>query len=402
MKTLRRKVSSITLAAALLSLAMTGLAAEDDEDNEDGSGLEAEFVLDNEFFVALQDEDGDQSTVSSEIELELGVDFEELFGWSGWEAGFIAKANRGDAVASASGETLPFSGAADDRGEELEELWIQKNFASGRAQLLVGKLAAENDFDVRETADVFVNGGFEEGPELAELGEDGGAVVPLPGLGARLNLALAEDWVFRVAVVEGEIEEADPDLPADAGYFYITELDWSPFSSSEARLGLGAWHHTGDFQRLIGEADEEEAGQPFKSGTSGYYLFAEGPLYESPNDPDLVISAFARIGFADDEVAAFDSHQSVGLVVSGLIPGRTDDLLGFGVTSITNGSDYRRASRLEGDAISGRETAIELTYLVQATDWLIVQPTLQCAINRDGDPDEDRACAAGLGLTLEF
>ncbi len=395
MKILRRKTGVIALVAVFLSLAVTGLAAEEDEDD---SALEAELVVDNELFVGLQDEEGDQSTWSSEIELALGVDFGALFGWSGWEAGFIAKANRGDALASASGETLVFSGAADERGEEIEELWIQKNFAAGRAQLLMGKLAAENDFDVRETADVFVNGGFEEGPELAELGEDGGAVVPLPGLGARLNLALAEDLTFRVAAVEGETEEVDPARPADAGYFYIAELDWSPFSSSEARLGLGAWQHTGEFQRLVEAADED----PFKNGASGYYMFAEGPLYESQTNPDLVIAAFARMGFTDDAVAAFDSHQSAGLVVSGLIPGRADDQLGFGLTSITNGPNYRRASRLEGDSISSRETAVELTYLLQATAWLIVQPTLQCALNRDGDPEEDRACAAGLGLTLEF
>ena len=391
------KILAVVALFGTLSGVVSLCVAEQGLDHEEGSSSEAEFVFDNEFFVGLQDDERDRTTWSSEIEVQLGIDFEALFDWPGWDASLVAKANRGDALAASSGETLAFSGAADDKGEVVEEIWLQKRFSDDRIGVLVGRYAAENEFDVRETADVFVNGGFEEGPELAETGEDGGAVVPLPGLGARLSLAVADGLDFRVAVVEGKTEAVDPDSPADEGHFYIAELDWSPFALSDARLGLGAWRHTGDFQRL--EADAES---PFESGVTGYYAFAEGSLYASAANPDLVVSAFARVGFTDDQVAAIDSHQSVGLVVAGLVPGRADDRLGLGVTSITNSAVYRRLSEIEGDPISARETAVELTYLVQATDWLIAQPTLQCAINRDGDPEQDRACAAGLGLTLEF
>lgn len=393
---LKRRLVLVTAFTTSLFIAVSCLAGEAPDQPGD-SALEAEFVFDNEFFIGLQGDEGERTTWSGEIELEFGLDFEALFGWSGWEAGMVAKANRGDPQAASSGETLAFSGAADDSGEFVEEIWLQKHFADDRVSFLVGRYAAENDFDVRETADVFVNGGFEEGPELAEAGEDGGAVVPLPGFGARLNLTIAEGLALRVAIVEGQTEEADPEAPAGEGYFHIAELDWHPFASHDARLGLGAWYHTGDFVRLLDAADEA-----FKSGVAGYYAFVEGPVYESRRNPDLVVSAFARIGMTDDQVAAIDQHQSVGLVVAGLIPGRGDDRVGLGVTSISFGSAYRQASALEGEPISGRETAVELTYLVQATDWLIVQPTLQCAIHRDGDPEADRACAAGLGLTLEF
>jgi porin len=386
----------IVALAAFLSVATAG-AAEQEMGSDNDAAIEAEFVFDNEFFVGLQSDEGERSTWSAEAEVALGLDFEALFGWSGWEAGLVAKANRGDALAASSGETLAFSGAADDRGELVEEIWLHKHFADDRVSFLIGRYAAENDFDVRDTADVFVNGGFEEGPELAEAGEDGGAVVPLPGFGARLNLAIRDDLAFRIAVVDGQTEEEDADAPADEGYFYIAELDWRPFASAEARLALGAWHHTGDFVRLL-----DDTAEAFKRGVSGYYAFAEGPVYESRRNRDLVISAFARVGVTDDQVAAIDAHQSVGLVVAGLISERPDDRLGLGVTSISFGSAYRQVSALEGEPITRRETAIELTYLVQATDWLIVQPTLQCAIHRDGDPGAGRACAAGLGLTLEF
>ncbi|MEE4295791.1 MAG: carbohydrate porin [Wenzhouxiangella sp.] len=389
-------LAPIAAFAAPLLFSAPALGGQD-LDQPDDSGLEAEFLIDNEFFVGLQGDEGDAATWSSELELELGLDFEAMLGWSGWAAGMVAKANRGDALAASSGETLAFSGAADDRGELVEELWLQKHFAKDRISFLLGRYAADNDFDVREAADVFVNAGFEEGPELAEAGGDGGAVVPLPGLGARLNLAITPGLAFRIAVIEGDTEEVDPDAPADEGYFYIAELDWSPSQSPETRVGLGVWHHTGDFQRLIEQADAS-----FKTGVSGYYAFAEGPIYHGRQNPDLVVSAFARIGLTDDEVAAIDSHRAIGLVVGGLIPQRADDRLGLGLTSISNSSDYRRASVLEGEPISDRETAIELTYIIQATDWLIVQPTLQCALNRDGDPEVARACAAGLGLRLEF
>jgi carbohydrate-selective porin OprB len=393
---LKRRLVLVAAFSASLIISGASVAGEGRDQTVD-SALEAEFVFDNEFFVGLQSDESDRATWSSEMEVELGLDFEALFGWSGWEAAVVAKANRGDALAASSGETLAFSGAADDRGEVVEEIWLQTHFAQDRASLLLGRYAAENDFDVREIADVFVNGGFEEGPELAEAGGDGGAVVPLPGFGARLNLVIGEGLAFRIAAVEGDTEEVDPDAPADEGYFYIAELGWSPFASSATRLGLGAWHHTGDFQRII-----EQTNRPFKSGVSGYYAFAEGPVFQGRQNPDLVVSAFARVGFTDDAVAAIDAHRAVGLVVAGLIPQRADDRLGLGLTSISNGSDARRASALEGESISRRETAIELTYLIRATDWLIVQPTLQCAIHRDGDPEEDQACAAGLGLTLEF
>jgi len=364
---------------------------------DDRDAYVLEFALENDFFAAFEREEADGATWSGEIEAALELDFESLWGWQGWEASMVAKANRGNALAAGSGEILPFSGAADDRGEELEELWLQKSLLDGKISILVGQFAAENDFDLRETAGVFVNGGFEEGPELAELGGDGGAVIPLPGLGGRLAVNLPSDFVIRVALVEGEIEDADPGESVDAGYFHIAELNWVPAATPGTRYGLGAWYHSGDFKRLAFESQD-----PFEQGATGYYMFAEGDLFQAKNASGTVVSGFVRVGFGDDGLSAIASHQSAGLTVAGLIPGRDEDILGLGVTSISNARAYREISAQDGEPLSHRETAVELTYQAQVAEDLSVQPTLQCVLNRDSDPEQDRVCAAGLRLAMEF
>ncbi len=385
------------LSTGLLSFAVAIPGDVNAETADDRETYVLELALENDFFGAFEREQADRATWSGEVELLLEVDFESLWGWRGWKAGVVGKANRGDALAAGSGEILPFSGAADDRGEELEELWLQKSLFDGQVSILVGQFAAENEFDVREKAGEFVNGGFEEGPELAELGGDGGAVTPLPGLGARLAISWSDDFEIRLALVEGETEDVDPEEPAGAGYFHIAELNWLPAATPGARYGLGAWYHSGDFQRL----DFESEGL-FEQGATGYYMFAEGDLFEAKNAPGTVVSGFVRVGFGDNGVSAIASHQSAGLTVTGLIRGRDNDVLGFGITSISNARAYRETSAQDGEPLSHRETAVELTYQAQLAEGLSVQPTVQCVFNRDSDPEQDRVCAAGLRLAMEF
>jgi porin len=385
------------LLTCLLCFAATSSAFAEDDTDLDRDPYSLELSMESDFFTSLEPDQDSGSSWSGEVEAVLEADFELLWGWRGWAASVVAKANRGDALAAASGEILPFSGAADDRGQELEEFWLQKDLLDGQVSILAGQYSAENEFDLRETAGIFVNGGFEEGPELAELGGDGGAVTPLPGLGARLAIRLPGDFTIRLALVEGEIEDADPEEPADAGYFHIAELNWRPESAPGARYGLGAWYHSGDFRRLDLNAD-----RAFEQGTSGYYAFAEGEIFRAPQAAGPVVSGFVRLGFADDGVSELASHQSAGLTVAGLIAGRDEDVLGLGVTSISNSQAYRSISAQEGEPLSDRETAVELTYQARLAEGVILQPSVQCVFNRNSDPEQDRVCAAGLRLALEI
>ena len=119
---------------------------------------------------------------------------------------------------------------------------------------------------------------------------------------------------------------------------------------------------------------------------------------------DRLLSGFLRVGFADSDVHQISRYFGAGLAWSGpmLASAEHEEQLGLAVASITNGNAFRRAYSSQDTTFERHETAIELTYRMQALPWLALQPDLQYIVNPGADPALDDAWVVGLRFELSW
>jgi len=106
------------------------------------------------------------------------------------------------------------------------------------------------------------------------------------------------------------------------------------------------------------------------------------------------VGLFARCGLADEKVNEVRSFWSVGAQYQGLLPGRDEDVLAFGVAQGLLSDD--------ADFTASHETAMELYYNVQVAPWLNVSPSVQVVLNPGGDEARGEAVVLSVRAQLAF
>ncbi len=102
------------------------------------------------------------------------------------------------------------------------------------------------------------------------------------------------------------------------------------------------------------------------------------------------------------ESIASVSTQVGGLVFSGLFPALENDELGLAVAVARNGSHFLDLQRQDVVPVTGTETTLELTYLLQIGKHLALQPDVQYVMRPGTDPMRKNALAAALRFELSY
>lgn len=280
----------------------------------------------------------------------------------------------------------------------LYELWAEQE--TRFAALRFGLYDLNSEFDAIEIAGLFLNPSHGIGADYAQSGANGPSIFPVTSLGGRLHVPIGRTSL-RFAALDGV--PGDPSHPKRTsirfdegdGALLAWELDraWE----SGLRTGLGAWHYTADTERTR-DAVLGTTGSLHR-GNTGYYAFAESPLWREV-DGEQGVSAYVRVGFANEHVNDFGSYVGAGAVYTGPIPGRDEDQLGFAVACARFSDDYLAAQRALGNDWRTSEIDLELTYRLPVADWLTLQPDVQYVLNPSGDPALRDAIAIGLRLEL--
>ncbi len=272
------------------------------------------------------------------------------------------------------------------------EFWYQQDLNED-VSLRFGLYDLNSEFDVVNTAGLFINSSHGIGAEYGQSGVAGPSIFPVTSLAARFDMAINDRNLLRYAILDGV--PGDPNDPGrttidlGGGDGVLHALEYNYTGSDAARFGIGGWLYSADFDRI-----EATASRPHDDGNGGIYGFVEAPVYRGKDGVSL--RGFLRYGVANDELNIFDSYLGAGVVVSGLLPSRPDDRFGLAVARAGIGAAWDRAA---GGA-DNHETSIELTYSMQVTDWLRVQPDLQYIVNPGGNPGIDNAFAVGLRFEL--
>lgn len=358
------------------------------------------------------------------LHLKLSVDADSS-AWPGTSAFADVLNIHGGHPSRLSGDAQGVSNIEGPSGTQIEELWIQHNFAGGGVSVLTGIYDLNSEFYRLQSAGLFQNSAFGIGPEFAQSGVEGPSIFPRTSAGMRLDYKPVPHVVLRAALLDG-VPVVRPDgsravFANGDGLLSVVEVAFlsreqqartkvsamrdrigrfSSLSPYDDKLAIGAWRYSGRYPDL---SDVDAAGKAVsRRGSAGMYIVVEHLLLGSGKDTGERLAAFAQAGVADPRTNRFGSHLSAGLVGSGWGLLTASDQIGAAITRSNNGSHYRRSQAAQNVATTSAETTVELTYLAQVSKHLTVQPDLQYVRHPDTDPSLAAAWVLQLRFELSF
>jgi porin len=332
------------------------------------------------------------------IDVIAMLDAERAFGWTGTTI-LVSGLHNNRATLSDRivGDIQTVSNIDTYGATRLYEAWVERAFDGGAMK--VGLMDLNSELDVNETGALFVNSSHGIGPDFSQVGENGPAIFPITGFGLLTRIDFGERTQLRIAAFEATVGDAHRprrttlDLESDEGALLVAEFTFRPSETSRSMLGL--WRHNG---RTADLADPEAQR---RDESVGLYALAEGKLLSAG---EHALHGFVRLGLADANIHQIARYQGAGLVWSGplLAGSEREEQLGLAVAVITNGDTFLRAQAALGSSLERRETAIELTYRLQATPWLALQPDVHYIVNPGTDAAMDNAWVVGLRFELSW
>ena len=405
-------------------------------------GIDITLNYVGETFAVLSGGIDRRGSYEGRFEFSLDSDLEKLFGWKGaathvtiyqiHNSGRNVEDNVGALGDPSNIDALPTT--------RLFTAWFEQNF-NDRFALRVGQLAADDEFIGSPTASGLVNGTFGWAGILAADMLHGGPAYPLAAPGARLKITATPQLTLLAAVFTGDPAGANCiDLPQQCnrygtkawdfagGSLWIGELQYAVNQDKKSPgmpgvYKLGAWYATTDFADqhfgLDGAGATVSLASPAAvsplnhAGNWGVYAVADQMVWRGG---DASLNLFARASLAPSDRNLISYYVDGGFGFKGLIPGRSDDTLTFGVAyaKISSG-----AAALDQDLLAANgppqpirdyEMVFELSYAAQIAPWWTVQPDLQYIVHPGGNvPDPNNANGtvanafiAGVRSTIKF
>ena len=289
--------------------------------------------------------------------------------------------------------------AIDGSITQLSQLWYEQWLFDRAVRVKLGKVDANAEFAYLGAAGGFINASAGFSPAIIAF-----PTYPNPATSVNAFLYPDESIYLGAALYDGAAtvdgvstgsrgpatffsDDASDDWFAIAE-FGLTLDEAGPFA--HARVGLGAWWHSGEFTRFDGGSED---------GTSGLYAVAEGRVWNpegvDPSDGEdrRGLWVFAQFGSADGDVSSVERQFGLGASLEGTFGGRDDDSCGVYLTRV----DFTGAPAA---ALGSDEWAIELYYDCAIAPCVHIKPDIQWIRNAGGG--EDDALVASLRVTLTF
>lgn len=314
------------------------------------------------------------------------------------------------------GDFLAASNIEGYRSVRLYSWWLEGR--AGDWSLRAGALLADEEFTGTESGAQLINSaqGWPAFISANTVNTGPAFFVAAPGL--RLARTWGETAAWRLGVYDGDSFDSAAGDPrptrhglhyrvgGDQGWFVITEAEFAP--AARTRVKLGGWLHTATFPDLYADA----SGRPFATtgaeprghhGNHGAYVSLEQIVAGRPGEPGAV-QAHVRAGFAPADRSPLSSAIDAGVAWTGPLPGRPADVLAVGYARGNFSDDYAAAARLADPTVAAPdfEQVLELTYHVELTPRLTLQPDLQFIRHPGGTPAPRDIVAAFLRLSAAF
>jgi porin len=381
------------------------------------------------------------------LEFSLDTDLQKLIGWTGGKTHVTVYQiqNTKGGIAEYAGSIADPSNIDALRTTRLFTAWFEQSF-NDVASLRVGQLAADDEFFTSDTAGGLIDGTFGWASNLAANMLHGGPAYPLAAPGVRAKFTPGGDFTVLAAVFTGDPagancgkvdgDDLDPQVcnrngtdafALDGGSLWLGEVQYAVNQGKHAMglpgvYKLGAWYQTADFAdqhfglgargNVLTLADGAVTGPLNHGGNWGVYGVADQRVWQGAQSS---LNLFVRGGVSPSDRNLISYYIDGGAGLKGLLPGRPDDTLTFGMAYAKISPD---AVALDQDnlvlggppyAIRDAETLYELSYIAQLAPWWAVQPDLQYIRHPSGgqNPDDPTQALghtfiAGVRSTIKF
>lgn len=215
----------------------------------------------------------------------------------------------------------------------LYELWLEQRFLSNKLRLKGGKIDANTEFDVVQTAGDFLNSSMGYSPTILGFPT---YPEPKPGITAFLQPT------GRNALSLGVFQTAG------MGILSIVEpgRNWNIGQGEHpGRASLGFW-------RLNGQLAQFDGG--YVSGTEGFYSVVEQSGWRHPwmgRAGERKLLTFLQFGYAEGQVSPFTRHVGGGAVLQAPFGKRSQDAVGIAATSVRFSSHSGAGFELDSELV---------------------------------------------------
>ena len=370
-------------------------------------------------------------TYDGVLELHLDGDMQKLGFWKGLCFHTNGYQIHGQSITAENvGSLMTVSNLEATPATRLYELWLEQSMFNEHVWVRFGQLVADGDFFVIKGGDYFLNGWGWPSITSADL-PSGGPGYPLATPGVRVILNPSDKLGFKIGLYNGdpagpnctgdpqvcdnnglEFRISDPPLlMAEGSYKYRQEKDQLP-----GTIKLGGWNHFGKFadQRFdAGGLPIAVTGLPGKVIHSdfGLYVDIDQMVWRVPGSEDPKgIGVFGRVFGAPSDRNLVDFYADGGVTFIGMIPHRSDDVLGIGF-AYTGISSQAHGFDIDSGLPVARnfEALFEICYTMQLKTGWTLQPDFQYIWQPGGNVPNDTgtgtvgsATVLGLRTTVNF
>ena len=374
------------------------------------AGAELELVYTGEYYKVSSGGLNRKSETLDNVDVTLSLDGDKLFGLKGSQFFLYILGNSGGSPSEHAGDLQGVSNIDAPDAWKVYEAWYDQSFADDRASVRFGLYDLNSEFDVIESAGLFIHASFGIGPDYSQSGQNGPSIFPTTSLALRLAYAFNEHYFIQAAVLDavpGDLNNDQGthiDLDSDDGELYALEFGYTQgldnSSDRYGKLALGAWRYSENFDDLMDIDSNSESVQ--HDDNSGWYILGEYNIFREDPESTQGAMVFARYGMANDDVNQLESYFGAGVVYTGLLPGRDNDQLGLAIAVAENGNKYQDLERSLGNSVDDREIAVELSYRMQVLPWLAIQPDIQWIKNPGTNSAVDDATLFGVRTEVVF
>lgn len=302
--------------------------------------------------------------------IELAGDMEKFFGL------------KGGMYLNAEGSWSKSNGR---RSLDVVELWYEQAFFNETLRLRIGKLDLGGGFECRgcpvsfdgntyanSDSSQFFNSNLANNPQIP---------FPEQGLGIMAYYNPVEYWYLGLGVSDAQADARETGFKTtfdgNDEFIYMAETGLTPRITSgngemQGAYRVGIWVDATDKARY--------SDSTIKHNDLGVYASCDQMVFKENNDEEDLqgIGVFGRWGWAKGDLNEVNQFISGGVQYQGILDGRDDDVLAFGVA-------HGILSDQTGAGVSDdNTTAYEVYYSAVVSDNLTLSPSVQYLKNTDG------------------
>ena len=324
----------------------------------------------------------------------------------------------GQGINAANGvETLQLPAEIYGRGE----IWrlTQASYRAGRGafELKLGRIPVGDDF---ASAGCEFQTLYVCGATPGQISPDYWHNYPVAPWGVRFKQSFGKALFAQIGAYQVSAANIDPlngfrlGLKGTTGVLVPAEIDWMPkFRNGLSGIyKIGVWFTSADHADVVlntrGQPVPVDGGTPLiRGGMVGFYANMRQQIIKPRKDGSGGLVVFANAAINDGRTTRLDRKFAMGVIATGLVPGRRQDEIGLAIGTVHVNSrltqGYEQLSTMSsGVEVPRAEIAGELFYGISPLPGIIIRPNIQLYHHPGGYADRKDVVFVGTKTVINF